>query len=117
MERGKKMIVKEMMEKLELFLVAGASGVDKEVTSGYVGDLLSWVMGNAEQGAAWVTIQSHVNIVAVATLLNLSCIIVADGCHVDEETVEKANEEGMPIFATDMNAYQMVKKLVSIGIE
>lgn len=110
------MTVKEMMEKLELFMVAGASGIEKEITSGYVGDLLSWVMANAKQGDVWITIQSHMNIIAIASLLNLSCIIVAEGAHIDQETVEKANEEGITLFSSDMNAYDIIKKLIEIGI-
>ena len=105
------------MEKLELFMVAGASGVDKEVTTGYTGDLLSWVIANAKPGAVWVTIQSHVNIIAIASLLNLSCIIVSEGAHIDKDTVTRANEEGITVFSTEMNSYTTIKKLIEIGIE
>ncbi len=110
------MKVRELMDQLELFLVAGASGVDKEVKTAYMGDMLSWVMANAQQNSAWITIQSHINIVAVASLLNLSCIIVAEGASVDEDTVEKANEEGMPIFSSDLNSYRLAVKMAELGI-
>lgn len=111
------MRVREIMEKLELFLVAGASGVDREAYSVYIGDMLSWVMSNAQQGNIWITIQSHLNIVAVASLTGVSCIIVAEGCIVEKDTVDKANEEGIPIFASDLSSYQIARKLIELGIE
>ncbi|WP_341877093.1 hypothetical protein [Defluviitalea saccharophila] len=110
------MIVKELMEALGLTIVAGENGVDKEITTGYVGDLLSCVMAGAKPGAVWVTIQSHVNIVAVASLLNLSCIIVAEGAHVEKDTIEKANDEDIAVFSSDLTAFELVKKLTEIGI-
>ncbi|NLM12967.1 MAG: AraC family transcriptional regulator [Epulopiscium sp.] len=111
------MLVRELKETLGLTIVAGENGVDKEITAGYVGDLLSWVMANAKPGAVWITIQSHVNIIAVASLLNLSCIIVAEGAHIDKDTIEKANEEDITVFSSEMNAYELVKKLTEIGID
>ncbi|HHW67261.1 MAG: hypothetical protein PWP07_2150 [Epulopiscium sp.] len=110
------MTVRELMKTLGLSIVAGENGLDKEITTGYVGDLLSWVMANAKPGAAWITIQSHVNIIAIASLLNLSCIIIAEGAHIDQDTIEKANEEDIPVFSSEINAYQLVKKLTEIGI-
>ncbi len=111
------MLVRDIIEKLDLSIVAGENALDNEITTVYVGDLLSWVMANAKQGSIWIPIQSHVNIVAVASLLNLSCIIVAEGAHVDEEAIEKANNENIPIFSTDKDTYNLIKELIKIGIE
>lgn len=110
------MTVRNVMEEMELFMVAGASGVDNEVKTVYVGDLLSWVMGNAEQKCVWITVQSHVNIVAVATLIGASCIIVSEGVFVGQDTVEKANEEGIPIFASSYTSYELAKQLMKLGL-
>ncbi|WP_058485121.1 DRTGG domain-containing protein [Defluviitalea phaphyphila] len=111
------MTVKDMVEKLGLSIIAGKEGVDKEITTGYVGDLLSWVMANAKAGAVWITIQSHVNIIAVASLINLSCIIVAEGATIDKETIVKANEEKIPLLSTNKNSYEIIKELIEIGIK
>lgn len=110
------MTVRNVMEELELFLIAGASGIDSEVKKVYIGDLLSWVMGNAEQKCIWVTVQSHVNIVAVASLISASCIIVSEGVFVGQDTVERANNEGIPIFASSYTSYQLAKQLINLGL-
>lgn len=110
------MTVRKLMEEMELFIVAGASGIENEVENVYIGDLLSWVMGNAEQKCVWITVQSHVNIIAVATLIGASCIIVCEGVYVETDTVEKANSEGIPIFASSYNSYQLAKQLMNMGL-
>lgn len=111
------MQVKDIAKKLNLSVVAGVKGSYKEITTVYVGDLLSWVMANAKKGSIWITIQSHVNIIAVASLLNLSCIIVAEGVHIDKETVERADNEEITILSSTMNAYQIIKELINTGIK
>ncbi len=110
------MTVRNIMEELELFLIAGASGIDNKVENVYIGDLLSWVMGNAEQKSIWITVQSHVNIVAVATLIGASCIIVSESVFVGQDTVERANREGIPMFASSYTSYQLAKQLIAIGL-
>ena len=109
------MLVKEMMEKLSLKQVAGTD-LNKEVDGGFVGDLLSVVMSNSKENQAWVTIQSHINIVAVASLINISCIVVADGFEVDEDAKQKANEEDIIILSSKKSTYDVVKELVNLGI-
>ena len=72
-------------------------------------DLLSWVMANGQEGEAWITVQIHANIVAVATLLDFACIIIPENIEVDEEVIEKATEEGLAIFSTKLDAYGIFK--------
>ncbi|NLL69554.1 MAG: serine kinase [Epulopiscium sp.] len=110
------MTVQKIMDALQLTLVAGEKGLKKAITTGYVGDLLSSVMAHAQEGCVWLTIQGHLNIVAVASLVNISCIIVIQGATIQPDTIEKANEEHIPIFSTEYSAYEMVKKLVDIGV-
>ena len=90
--------------------------LDREIESGYVGDLLSWVMANADNNCAWVTIQTHMNIIAVATLLEMACIIIPEGAEIEEDTLAKATEENIPIITTEMNAYQVCTFLGEKGI-
>ncbi len=84
--------------------------LDKQIRGLYYGDLLSWVMSHAKEGDAWITVQTHVNIVAVASLLNLSCIIIPENSTVEQATVDKANEMNIPIFSTELNAYEIFKR-------
>lgn len=111
------MTVKELVEKLNLNVVAGEQNLNNEIKSGFVGDLLSVVMGKAKEDCAWITIQSHINIVAVATLINVACIIVTEGFVVEELAIEKANEEDIPILTTKKSSYEITKKLVKLGVE
>lgn len=110
------MTVRNVMEEMELFLIAGASGVNSEVHGVYIGDLLSWVMSNAEQKCVWITVQSHINIIAVASIIGASCIIVSEGVFVGQDTVEKANEEGITIFASSYTSYELAKQLMKLGL-
>lgn len=105
------MTVTDIMNQLELELVAGELGLKNQVTDGFVGDLLSVVMGKAKEGNAWITIQSHVNIVAVALLTGSACIIVSEGFQVEQEAIEKANAEQIPILVTKKSSYQIANEL------
>lgn len=72
-------------------------------------DLLSWVMANGKEDEAWITVQIHSNIVAVATLLDFSCIIIPENIKVDPEVIDKAKEEGLTLFTTSLDAYGIFK--------
>ena len=78
---------------------------DKEIENGYAGDLLSWVMGRLEEGSAWVTIMSNVNIVAVATLSDPSCIILSEGVDPDEGVIERAQTQRVNILRTQKTTF------------
>ena len=106
----------DIQNLLKLQISAGQKALGREVTTGYCGDLLSDVMTNAGKGAVWITIQSHQNIVAVAVLRNMSAIIVTGGQAPDDETLEKANQEGIPILHWPNSAYQLAGQLYSMGV-
>ena len=78
------MTVNELAKRLSLRTIALSDG-DRDVEGVYIGDLLSWVMGRAQSGNAWITIMSNLNIVAVATLADVSCIILAEGVTLDAQ--------------------------------
>lgn len=106
----------EICKKLDLENLTPGVGLKNEITSGYVGDLLSWVMSNACEGCVWITIQGHINIIAVASLLEIPCIILAEGSRPEPETLEKAEEEGIPIFASHKTSFQLAKELGQLGL-
>ena len=79
---------------------------DKEITGVYIGDLLSWVMGRAKADNAWITIMSNINIVAVASLADVACIILAEGVELDQSVKDTAEAKGVNILTADMPAYE-----------
>ena len=109
------MLVKDLVEKFDLSIAAGKNGLDREVIDGYCGDLLSEIMGNAPAGCAWLTVQGHQNIVAVAVLRDMAAIIITGGQTPDDETLQKANQEGIPILLYPGSSYQLAGRLYSPG--
>lgn len=79
---------------------------DREVCGGYVGDLLSWVMGRARENCAWITIMSNINIVAVASLADVSCVILSEGVSLEESVIKTAADKGVNILSTSLNSYE-----------
>jgi hypothetical protein len=106
----------DIVKQLGLNVKAGADLLDREVTGGYVTDILSDVLAHAASGDIWVTIQIHLNIIPIASMKELSGIIIANGRQPDGETLEKANAENVPVLGTDMSAFQVVGKLYQLGI-
>lgn len=78
---------------------------NRTVTGGYVGDLLSRVMGKVNSGDAWITIMSNVNVVAVAALADPACVILAENVMPDDGVLEKAIENGINLLGTSQNAF------------
>ena len=109
------MTVTDLKNALSLTPVSLPEG-DREVEGVYIGDLLSWVMGRAQSGNAWLTIMSNLNIVAVATLSDVSCIILCEGVTLDEAVKNTAEAKGVNILATDKTAYDMAKRLAELGL-
>ncbi len=79
---------------------------DREIDGVYIGDLLSWVMGRATSDNAWITIMSNINTLAVATLTDVACIILAEGVEFDEEVKSQAEEKGVNVLSTSLPAYE-----------
>jgi len=110
------MKVSNLKEQFGLTVAAGENGLDRIVTGGHCGDLLSEVMGNAPIGCVWLTIQIHQNIVAVAVLREMAAIIVTGGSKPEAETISKADEEGIPILLSDQKAYELAGQLYAAGV-
>ena len=110
------MTVLEIVDILQGTVVAGAGKINNEISGGYVSDLLSNVMSQGKSGNLWVTMHGHQNIVAVASLLGLSVVILAGHVQPDKETVTKADAEEIPIVMTALPAFQVVGLLYSKGI-
>ncbi len=110
------MNVAEDAQKIEGSLMAGRAAADREIGGGYASDLLSDVMGNSREGDIWITMQKHVNIVAVAQLNNLAGIVLVNGRMPESDTMARADEIGIPIISTPLQAFDAVGVLFAQGI-
>jgi len=104
------MTVNEFAQKTGMKVLTGGNNVEKEISGVYVCDLLSWVISHAGKGNAWITVHTNLNIVAVALLAEVSCIIIPEGIAVEEATLKRAELEGVAILSTDMSAYEVCVK-------
>ena len=107
----------EIVEKLSLKVSTGADNLDVDITKGYCSDMLSDVMGNADEGGLWLTIQKHQNIDAVGVMKGLAGIILVKDRVPDEQTISKAKEEDLPILLTSMGSFELAGRLFELGIE
>lgn len=99
------MTVQQLIDATPLTAVA-LPRPDKELAGVYIGDLLSWVMGKAEAADAWITIMSNQNIVAVATLTDVACIVLAEGVEPDEGVADLAAAKNVNILSSPFGAYE-----------
>ena len=104
------MTVRELCEKASLTPMVMPAPARK-VDGGYAGDLLSWVMGNAFGGCAWVTIMTNRNIIAVATLIEMACIILAEGCELDDDLLALAESQDVNVLGSPLGAYEICAAL------
>ena len=80
---------------------------EREITGGYTGDLLSWVMSKAQSGDAWVTIMTNINVIAVASLTDVACVIIAENAEIAPEIIERAKAQGINLLRTDKTAWRV----------
>lgn len=106
------MTVKNLASLLGCAVVCGDGDMlGREIGAGYCGDLLSWVMGRAKAGSAWITVMGNVNTVAVAVLADVGCIVLAEGAALDTEAVEKAKEHRVAVLSSLSPAFELAGKL------
>jgi hypothetical protein len=110
------MNLQEIIDRLELKVLTDPKDFAAiEPSCGYSSDLLSCVMASAPHKSVWVTLQAHSNIIAVATLLELSAVIITEGAMPEPATLEKANEEGVILLSTDRQTFYVIGKLWEMG--
>jgi hypothetical protein len=110
------MTVRELVETLALSVIS-AGDLEREVTGGYASDLLSCVMARARAGHVWVTLQGHPNVVAVASLLDLSAVVVTESVEADEQTLDRANAHGVTLLGTVDTTFTVVGQLSALGVQ
>ncbi len=110
------MKLKELVKDLELDVLVGKDLLNRDVTGGYAGDLLSDVLTNSEGGNVWVTMQIHINILAVASTKGLAAIIIANGRKPQSETLKKAEDKNIPILVSPSSTFIIVGRLYELGL-
>lgn len=108
------MKVNEIVEKLSLKVLGGNKGLDNEISGAYTSDLLSDVMGNIEDGHVWITLQTHKNVMAVASLRDTSAIVLVRNYQPEPDMLAKANEENIPVLSTELGAFEVSGKLYEL---
>ena len=108
--------LKEIIETLNLEPVSPFSTASRSVVGGYAADLLSCAMKGARKDYIWVTLQSHLNVVAVASLLDLAGVIITEGNRPDPETVARAEKEGVVLLITSKTTFTVVGQLTGLGV-
>ena len=108
------MKLNDLVEKLSLEVKTCKDGLQNDISGAYVSDLLSDVMGNSKEGNVWITLQTHLNIVAVAGLKSLAGIIIVGGKTVQEETLKKAEAEGITITTTPLTAFETAGRIFQV---
>ena len=107
------MTVNSLVKKLNLkTLVEG--DMDREITGGYCGDLLSWVMGRAQSGDCWFTVMGNINAVAVCVLADCACIVLCENSTLDDDAKMRAEMQGVTILSSEENSYTLANKLGGI---
>lgn len=108
------MKITDIIKALDLRVISGNDGLSNEITGGYVSDLLSDVMGNAREGNIWITVQTHMNVVAVASLKDLAAVIIVKGGLPESDTIEKSNMENIPVLSTDSDTFNIAGRLYEL---
>lgn len=108
------MTVNDLVKKYDFKVFSGSQGLHQEINNGYCSDLLSDVMGNAQEGNIWITLQTHKNTVAVASLKDLGAILLVNNHMPNEDAIQASNTEGIPILGTSKSAFEISGLLYSL---
>jgi predicted transcriptional regulator len=115
-KRSRNVRIREIQRILKMEVSAGEKGLDREASGGYCGDLLSDAMANAPRGGIWLTVQSHQNIVAVAVLRELAGIVLVNGRKPDQDTIQKAEEESIPLLLSPVSSFVLAGRMYELGV-
>ena len=111
------MTLADIIAKLDLTILTIPNNLEAITPDGgYVSDLLSCVVAGAQPGNIWVTLQAHMNVVAVAALREVSAVIITENAQPDADVIEKASQQGVILLSTKEPSYQVVGKLWELGV-
>ena len=113
-KKEEEMKVFELVQELNFTVFSGAETLNQEISGVYVSDLLSDVMGNAKEGEVWVTLQTHENVVAVASLKDLAAVIFVKNVQPDENTIQGSIDENIPLLGSSESTFETTGKLFNL---
>ncbi|WP_418791653.1 DRTGG domain-containing protein [Phosphitispora sp. TUW77] len=108
------MLLMDAINEAEAQINCCESSLNRPVSWCYCSDLLSDVLANAKKDSIWITLQTHPNIVAVASLIGISAILISRGAEPDPETVAKAAQENIPVLTTKLPTFEAAGKLYNL---
>ena len=101
---------------LQALTPAPEESLQREISRAHASDLLSDVLANAPSGGLLLTIQVHLNVVAVAIHAMQAAVIFTSGMVPEEAVRNKAMEEGIPLFATKESTFDTAGRLYAMGV-
>lgn len=104
------MTVKELAERMDMRVIVGPD-LEREIKDCYLCDMLSFVMARAKEGDAWITVQTNINVVAVASLADCACVIIPEEIPVEEATIEKARGQDINILSARQTAFRIALEI------
>ncbi len=111
------MTLSELTALIEARSLTPSLTEDREIACGYTCDLLSWVMAHGKQGMAWVTVQIHMNVIAVAALSEMACVILPENIVMEPGSLEKAEDEEIPVLSSPLSAYDICGRMAAAGLK
>lgn len=109
------MKLQELINSCNLEIIH-ANDLSVEIENGYIGDLLSDVMGHAPSASVWITVQSHMNIIAVASITGIRAIILCNGLEFEETTIEKAKQNNITLLSSNLASFKTSVCLFDAGL-
>ena len=110
------MTVTELLTLIDAKNLTPDVSLEREITCGYSCDLLSWVMSHGDEGMVWVTVQTHLNVIAVAVLSEMACVVLPEDVEMEQESIDKAIAEGMPVLSSPLTSYEICGRLYKCGV-
>ena len=99
------MTVQELINTNLFQLKNAGDDLERDITVPFCCDLLSVAMGQAPSGSVWVTVMANMNTLAVASLTDVACVILAEDAQADEMLLTKASVQGITVFATELSIF------------
>ncbi|MBN2493751.1 MAG: serine kinase [Deltaproteobacteria bacterium] len=110
------MTLAEIIDRLGLQVRAGDAALRRDVERGYASDLMSDVIANGLEGDLWITLQTHQNTVAVASMKGLAGIVLVNSREPEPDTLEKARRESIPLLVSELPAFELIGRLHGLGL-
>jgi len=109
------MTIRKLAERIGARIRTGEDGTEREIAGGYCCDILSNVLSKGKRGMAWITIQTHMNVVAAAALTGIYCVVAAEGMRFPDDVVKKAAEEGICLLESGLTAFEIAGRMQPLG--